>query len=148
MQYVEHSNQAQRSMCRSMRNRSRRELKNAGHTEGPGSKLRNRGQNGQFWWRWVPPIFGVPFEQVFQMSPTPCHTSSGGTPYGAATSTKPCLSDITGSPPSWAHPHSAGPNPPGPGAAQRLSGAATWPSPGSREAIRNLTDPCSSSHSL
>ena len=91
----------------------------------PAPRHGNRGQNGQSWWRWVSPIFGVPHEQVFQMSPTLCHTSSGGTPYGAATSTKPCLSDITGSPPSWAHPHSAGPNPPGPGAAQRPCGAAT-----------------------
>src|SRR3954451_715201 len=71
-------------------------------TKDPGT-FRQPGSQGSFRWRWVP-LPGHP----------PVPRTRGGSPYEDATSMEPCLPSITGPPPSWAYPSSAGPNPPGP----------------------------------
>ena len=81
------------------------------------------GTQGQLRWRWVPPVWGDPGAP----------RARGSSPYGDATSTKPCIPEFTRPPPSWALPSAAGPNPPSPETALGLEGL-----PRSPKASRNL----------
>ena len=83
-------------------------------TKDPGTS-RGRGLKGPFRWRWVP-LLRVTVR---------CHGHVEDPLYEDATSTEPCLPSITGPPPSWACPSSAGPNPPGPVGRPSLFGTAT-----------------------
>ncbi len=74
---------------------------------------------GQLRWRWVPPVRGDPGAP----------RARGSSPYGDATSTKPCIPEFTRPPPSWALPSAAGPNPPSPETALGFEGLSRSPKP-------------------
>ena len=96
--------------------------------KGPGPLTRTGANKKRKW--------SVALGSPFRVSPSERHGRSGGCPYGAATSTKSVLSDITGSPPSWAHPQSAGPNPPGSRGRPSPARAAALPQEGRAESTR------------